>query len=72
MRNMNCRLTWVDNKSGKVENCLSKTKYSGDVWEKAKDDKQLMPMIDFEFCEEHYQEGINDPSFTFKNVKKIK
>jgi len=28
-------------------------------------------MLDFQFCEEHYQEGINDPSFTFKNVKKL-
>ena len=72
MRNTDCIFLWKDNKSGKTEHCSEKTKYSGDIYQKSdKPNTRLMPMIDFEFCEEHYQEGIKNPDYTFKNVKKL-
>ena len=30
-----------------------------------------MPMIDFEFCEEHYKAGLKNPEYIFKNVKEL-
>ena len=58
--------------ASKTEHCSEKTKYSGDIYQKSdKPNTRLMPMIDFEFCEEHYQEGLKDPDYTFKNVKKL-
>ena len=68
MRNTDCIFNWSDN----PEPCKNKTKYKGDVYGKP-DEKgtRMIPMIDFEFCEEHYQEGLKDPDYTFKNVKKL-
>ena len=72
MRNTDCIFTWKNIKSGKFEYCSAKTKYSGDVYGKV-DEKgaRPMPMIDFEFCEDHYEEGLNNPEYIFKNVKKL-
>lgn len=72
MRNTDCIFLWKDNKSGKTEHCSEKTKYSGDIYQKSdKPNTRLMPMIDFEFCEEHYQEGLKNPEYIFENVEKL-
>tara|TARA_R100001230_G_C5518362_1_gene56430 strand:+ start:327 stop:533 length:207 start_codon:yes stop_codon:yes gene_type:complete len=68
MRNTNCIFNWSDN----PEPCKNKTEYSGNVYGKPDErGHRMMPMIDFEFCKEHYQEGQNDPKYIFRNVKKL-
>tara|TARA_R100000234_G_scaffold17132_2_gene9377 strand:- start:4551 stop:4769 length:219 start_codon:yes stop_codon:yes gene_type:complete len=72
MRNTDCIFLWQDSKTGKTEHCSEKTKYSGDIYQYSDNsNRRHMPMIDFEFCEEHYQEGLKDPNYTLKNVKKL-
>ena len=68
MRNTNCIFNWSDN----PEPCKNKTKYKGDIYGKV-DEKGTypVPMIDFEFCEEHYKAGLNNPEYIFKNVKEL-
>lgn len=72
MRNTDCIFTWKNNKSGKFEPCSTKTKYAGDVYQKShKPNTRCMPMIDFEFCKEHYETGLKHPDYTFKNVREL-
>tara|TARA_R100001163_G_C4919868_1_gene100558 strand:+ start:362 stop:577 length:216 start_codon:yes stop_codon:yes gene_type:complete len=70
MRNTNCIFNWEDEVSGKVKTCSQKTKYSGDVYHSSKEGVRSMPMIDYEFCQDHYNEGVKNPEYKFKNVKR--
>ena len=68
MRNTNCIFNWSDN----PEPCKNKTKYSGDIFGKPDErGHRTMPMIDFEFCEEHYKARLSNPQYIFENVKEL-